>query len=123
MAMTPKQQKLADKYLECGNATEAAKYAGYSPKNIGENAAKTLKNPNVSAYIAERMAEMQKPTIASAEEVLTVITQIMRSENTNDRDRLKAAELMGKRYALYSDKVQVDGAVPVMFAGEDDLHD
>ena len=41
----------------------------------------------------------------------------------DEKERLKAAELLGKRYGLYSDKVNIDGAVPIVFAGEDGLED
>ena len=39
------------------------------------------------------------------------------------RDRIKAAELLGKRYRLWTDKVEVKGMVPVMIIGEDELED
>ena len=80
MALTPKQQAFADYYIECGNATEAAKRAGYSENNVGENAAKTLKNPNVSAYIAERMEEQARKRVADANEVIEFYTAVMRGE-------------------------------------------
>lgn len=105
MALTPKQQAFADYYIECGNATEAAKRAGYSENNVGENAAKTLKNPNVSAYIAERMEEQARKRVADANEVIEFYTAVMRGE-VNDQfgldaslsDRLKAGDSLMKRY-------------------------
>ncbi|WP_232049801.1 terminase small subunit [Leptotrichia wadei] len=36
---------------------------------------------------------------------------------------MKAAELLGKRYRLFTDKVEVDGVVPVMIVGEDELEE
>lgn len=39
------------------------------------------------------------------------------------QDRTKAAELLGKRYRLFTDKVQVEGVVPVMIVGEDEIED
>lgn len=38
-------------------------------------------------------------------------------------DANKAAELLGKRYSLFTDKVDVNGAVPIVITGEDDLED
>ena len=38
-------------------------------------------------------------------------------------DKLKAAELIGKRYALFSDKMDLGGAVPVVIMGDDQLED
>ena len=105
MALTPKQQAFADYYIECGNATEAAKRAGYSENNVGENAAKTLKNPNVSAYIAERMEEQARKRVADANEVIEFYTAVMRGEvkdqfglDASLSDRLKAGDALMKRY-------------------------
>lgn len=105
MALTPKQQAFADYYIECGNATEAAKRAGYSENNVGENAAKTLKNPNVSAYIAERMDEQARKRVADANEVIEFYTAVMRGEvkdqfglDASLSDRLKAGDSLMKRY-------------------------
>jgi phage terminase small subunit len=105
LALTPKQQAFADYYIECGNATEAAKRAGYSENNVGENAAKTLKNPNVSAYIAERMEEQTKKRVADANEVIEFYTAVMRGEvkdqfglDASLSDRLKAGDSLMKRY-------------------------
>ena len=105
MALTPKQQAFADYYIECGNATEAAKRAGYSENNAGENAAKTLKNPNVSAYISERMEEQARKRVADANEVIEFYTAVMRGEvkdqfglDASLSDRLKAGDSLMKRY-------------------------
>jgi phage terminase small subunit len=105
LALTPKQQAFADYYIECGNATEAAKRAGYSENNVGENAAKTLKNPNVSAYIAARMEEQTKKRVADANEVIEFYTAVMRGEvkdqfglDASLSDRLKAGDSLMKRY-------------------------
>ena len=107
MALTPKQRAFADYYIEYGNATEAAKRAGYSENNVGENAAKTLKNPNVSAYIAERMEEQTKKRVADANEVIEFYTAVMRGEvkdqfglDSSLSDRLKAADSLAKRLAV-----------------------
>lgn len=106
MALTPKQQAFADYYIQLGNASEAAKRAGYSEKNAGINAGKTLKKPNVAAYIAERMAEQTKKRVADANEVIEFYTAVMRGEVKDQfgleaslADRLKACDSLMKRYA------------------------
>lgn len=59
--LTPKQKAFADNYIaNGGNATDAARKAGYSEKFTGPNAGKLLKNPKIAAYIAERQAEIDK---------------------------------------------------------------
>ena len=111
MKLTPKQQAFADYYIETGNATEAARRAGYSEKNVGENAAKTLKNPNVSAYISERMEKQDRKRVADANEVIEFYTAVMRGEIKDQfgleaslSDRLKAGDSLMKRYAVGSEK-------------------
>lgn len=111
MKLTPKQQAFADYYIETGNATEAARRAGYSEKNVGENAAKTLRNPNVSAYISERMEKQDRKRVADANEVIEFYTAVMRGEIKDQfgleaslSDRLKAGDSLMKRYAVGSEK-------------------
>ena len=108
MKLTPKQKAFAEYYIECGNATEAARKAGYkSYKSSGIEAAKTLKNPNVSAYIAERLGQQEKKRVADANEVIEFYTAVMRGEvkdqfglDASLSDRLKAGDSLMKRFAV-----------------------
>ena len=130
MKLTPKQKKFAEYYIKCGNATEAAKKAGYSEKSAYAIGQENLKKPVISQYIAKRMEKQDKTLIADADEVLKFFTDTMRG-NIKDHfgldpalsDRIKAAELLGKRYRLFSDKVSVEGPVPVVISGGEDLED
>lgn len=109
--MTEKQRRFADYFIQTGNATEAARKAGYSKKNIGENAAKTLKNPKVSAYIEEQISGLSADRIANAQEVMEVFSSIMRG-NIRDfdgspvsiRDRLEAGKALIRRYERLEDR-------------------
>lgn len=128
MAMTKKQQRFCDEYLISLNATQAAIKAGYSKKNANNIASENLAKPNIKAYIEQRMAEKEKELIADQDEVLKYLTSVIRGqsrssvvvvENIGDfmsearevkkapdeKERLKAAELLGKRYGIYTDKV------------------
>ena len=102
--LTVKQSRFVDYYIETGNATEAARLAGYSAKTAAAIGAENLIKPNVSATIEKRMAERGAKRIASADEVLQKITEIMRDEYAETKDVLKAAELMGKRHQLFTDR-------------------
>ena len=136
--LSEKQQRFADEYLIDLNATRAAIRAGYSEKTAAAQAARLLKNVNISAYIKERMADQKDETIASADEVMRYLTAVIRGQSRShvlarndlgaeyilekppdEKERLKAAELMGKRHQLFTDKVKVDGNMPVMIV--DDL--
>ena len=103
MKLTPKHKAFADYYIECGNATRKA---GYQSKSLGEDAAKTLKSPKVSAYIAERLGAQDKKRVADADEVMEFYTAVMRGEvkdqfglDTALSDRLKAGAELMKRYS------------------------
>jgi len=128
--LTERQKAFCDYYIETLNATEAARRAGYSEKTAKEIGCENLTKPNIQAYIQERMEQMDKKRIASAEEVLEYLTKVMRGEEKEKlleyneegeetivsvppsiRERTKAAELLGKRYALFIEKGQVDVSV------------
>lgn len=140
--MTPKQRKFCDEYLISGNATDAAIKAGYSPKTAKQTGSENLAKPDLRAYIDEQLEKLHSAKIADAEEVMKYLTSVMRGEHTEQvlklvgdgiqtvtdievsaKERLKAAELIGKRYALFSDKMDLGGAVPVVITGDDQLED
>lgn len=109
--LTPMQQAFADYYIECGNASEAARKAGYSPKGINGQAARLLANVSISAYIQERMAQQDAERVASADEVLRFYSAVVRGEvkdafglDPSLSDRLKAADSLMKRYAIGAEK-------------------
>ncbi len=111
--LTPKQRAFADYYIETGNATEAARRAGYKGKNINRIASENLSKLDIKQYIDERLSKIEDARIAKGEEVLQYLTRVMRGEEKDQfgldaslQDRTKAAELLGKRYRLFVDKVE-----------------
>jgi len=129
--LTEKQKRFADYYIETGNATEAAIKAGYSQRTARFIGAENLTKPNIKNYIDNKLKEMEDKRIAKADEVLKHLTAAMRGEIEEEvvvvesigdyesrarvikkqlsaRERIKAAELLGKRYALFTDKLDVD---------------
>ena len=127
--MTAKQQRFCDEYLIDLNATQAAIRAGYSKKTANRIATENLSKPVIKEYIEKRMAEKESELIADQDEVLKYLTAVMRGETQSEivvvegtgdgcsearaiekapdeKERLKAAELLGKRYGLYTEKVE-----------------
>lgn len=127
--LTIKQQKFADIYIETGNATQSYIDAGYkaTTRKVAEsNAKKLLRNYSVSLYVQKKMEQLQKETIASQDEVLEYLTKVMRGEEKDSfgldaslQDRTKCAELLGKRYGTFKEKVDVAGNIPVVI--QDDI--
>lgn len=126
--LTEKQKAFCDYYIQTLNATESAKKAGYSEKTARKIGHENLTKPDIQNYISERLAELESKRVADAKEVLEYLTSVMRGEQAeevvvvenigdfmsearivnkalNARERIKAAELLGKRYALFTDKV------------------
>lgn len=113
--LTPKQALFIDHYIETLNATEAYMQA-FSPKNRDTAqalASRLLSNAIVQAEIEKRMKEIRTPTIASAQEVLTFLTDMMNNKKAKDTDRIRSAELLGKRYALFTERIDLNQSVEV----------
>ena len=105
MKLTPKQKAFADEYLICGNATEAAKKAGYNLKSARQIATENLAKPSISAYIAERQKQIESSRIADVKEVMEFYSAVMRGEvkdqfdmDASLTDRLSAGKELMKRY-------------------------
>ena len=146
MKLTLKQKAFADFYIELANATEAAIKAGYSKKTAREMGCENLTKPHVKAYIDERLAQIDSDRIADAKEVMEYLSKGMRQELEEEvvvvegcgegyseariikkkisiKDANKCAELLGKRYSIFTDKVNVEGSLPIIIYGEDELEE
>ena len=80
MKLTIKQKRFADEYIISGNATDAARIAGYSKKTASVIGAENLIKPNISKYIKERLDELKKARTMSLEEAIERTTSIARRE-------------------------------------------
>ena len=147
--LTEKQKAFCDYYIETLNATESYKraYPNVTKQRTAESAGnRLLSNVEVKNYIDNKLKEMQSNRIAKAEEVLEYLTKVIRNEekeevvvtvNVGDfqtevrkvkkelsaKDKIKAAELLGKRYRLFTEKIEADVNQVVVFTGEDELED
>ena len=125
--MNARQKKFCDEYLIDCNATQAAIRAGYSPKTAKSIGNENLTKPDLKAYIDEQLELLHSKRTADAQEVLEYLTAVMRGQHTEQtlqligdgvqkiadidvsaKERLKAAELIGKRYGMFKDNVGID---------------
>ena len=150
--MNARQKRFCEEYIIDCNATQAASRAGYS-KSTSENASRWLDpestekyNEEITAYIKELLDQLEDEKIAKADEILKYLTSVMRGQSKayevvvegqgdgvskamviakppNERERTKAAELLGKRYSLFTDNVNMDSRVAITIEGEDEIHD
>ncbi|QKS73267.1 terminase small subunit [Paenalkalicoccus suaedae] len=80
MKLREKQKRFAEKYIELGNATQAAIEAGYSKKTAKETGYENLTKPHIKAYIDTRLAELDEKRVMKADEALELLTKIARGE-------------------------------------------
>jgi phage terminase small subunit len=144
--MTEKKKRFCDEYLIDTNATQAAIRAGYSVKTAYSQGQRLLKDAEVQNYIKEKAESIKDENIADATEVMMYLTSVLRSESRSceivvegcgngfsaartvdkppsEKDKLKAAELLGKRYGIWTEKISLDGVIPVVISGEDKLEE
>nr|DAF29474.1 MAG TPA: Terminase small subunit [Caudoviricetes sp.] len=118
--LTPKQKAFADYYIECGNATEAAKRAGYKKKAAYATGSENLRKPQIIEYIEERQKQIEDSRIASAAEVMRYFTSVMRGEVKDQfgldaplAERTKAAVELAKRKVDVAQNTDTGGIVIV----------
>lgn len=80
MDLTPKQKAFADEFLKCGNATEAAKRAGYSEQSARQIGTENLSKPYISSYIQERQKQIDDERIADIAEIQRFYSSVLRGE-------------------------------------------
>lgn len=139
--LNEKQKAFADYYIESLNATESYKKAYECSYNTARtNGARLLTNANIKKYIDDVMSSKDESRIASQDEILQILTDIARGVTEEEvvqfsqlgeelrtnrkptiKDRMKAAELLGKRYRLFVDKAELEITEPITII--DDIGD
>lgn len=131
MKLTERQRRFADNYIHTGNAYRSCIDAGYSEKYAKARSHEMLENVGIKAYIDERLEKIKSEKLATQKEVLEFLTAVMRGEQKDEEFiplskgrngqviekvekkadtnvRVKSAELIGKTYGLWNDKVKTD---------------
>ena len=140
--LNEKQKAFADYYIESLNATESYKraYNVVNQSTAEANGSRLLRNAKVKNYIDEIMSAKDESRIASQDEILQILTDIARGITEEEvvqfsqlgeelrttrkptiKDRMKASELLGKRYRLFVDKAELEITEPVTII--DDIGD
>lgn len=142
MAMTEKQKLFAEEYLKDLNGSRAYKAAYQNVKKDGaarSRASELLKRPEIKAYIDRKLEEIHNENTATAAEIMEYLTSVVRGKSKSsvlalcgegqqrtiikapdEKEKLKAAELIGKRYGMFNDSLNLQTVIPV-FTGEQDL--
>ncbi len=137
MLVKEKQKRFCEEYLVDCNATQAAIRTGYSEKTARAIGQRLLTNVDIKKYIDERLKAIKTEKTADAQEVLEYLTAVMRGEQKEQvpllvgegcqelvqkdisaKDRIKAAELIGKRYGLFTEKLELQGGTTIQIVDD-----
>lgn len=140
--LTERQKLFCQEYLIDMNASKSAERAGYAKSSCRQVACNLLKNKEIKEYLDEKLKEIEDDKIAKAEEVLKYLSSVMRGKekeevlvlvgdgiqrleekNISAKDRIRAGELLGKRYGIFIDKLKVDNPIPVIISDNLDNND
>lgn len=140
--MNPKQKRFCEEYVVDMNAAQAAVRAGYSRRAARNQGNRLLAKAEIREYIDELLEQLRAESISDAREIMEYLTAVMRGEQTSNvlcmvgegkqsviaklpdqRERLRAAELLGRRYGLFTDRFKLDDSVPVVIVGAENLTD
>lgn len=120
MSLNKNQKKFCEYYLALGNINKASEKAGYNKKR----GYALMKLPEVQEYISEKLNEISSDSIANTSEIMKYLTKVMRGEDdekTSIKEKLKAAELLGKAYSIFSTKNEDKKIKGVIISGEDEI--
>ena len=126
--MTKKERIFADEYLIDLNGTRAylVAYPTAKKNSAMARASKLLRKPDIQAYVDEELEKMHNERTANAQEVIEYLSSVMRGTSSSsvlamigdnqeiiekppdEKEKLKAAELLGKRYGIFTEKVEVN---------------
>ena len=131
-----RQKQFVLEYVANGfiNASDAARKAGYSEKNVNNTASNMLSGINKFVHISDVVDKLKKSfderneelKIASGTEILQILTQHARRESiehevtkegdivkipTTVANSIKASELIGKSYGIWTDKTELTGEI------------
>lgn len=118
--LTPRQAAFVREYLVDLNGAQAAIRAGYSPDAAKEQAARLLTNANVAAAVEAGKAARASRVQVTADDVIRILLKEATADDgpTCKTGRVKAAELLGKHLAMFTEasKVEVTGDVTAYLA-------
>ena len=140
--LNDRQQLFVTEYVKDMNATKAAERAGYSKRTAYSQGQRLLKNVEIKKAVDELLLKVRKNNVADAVEIEEYLTAVMRGKMketeminvgnfeqelvevpAKQTTRIKAAELLGKRYAMWTDKQEIDLNQQVVFVDDVPLDD
>lgn len=111
--MNQRQTRFVAEYLVDGNASAAARRAGYSAKTAASQGHDLLKVPEISERIKKAQDKLVAKVGATVEDCFNVLAGEMKAGERSG-DRIKAAEVLLKLQHKVSEKIEHAGSVSIV---------
>lgn len=140
--LSAQQEKFCRAWVTSFNFQESMRVAGYTESYIRATYAENFITPKIQKRIDELLDCEETITIATPQEILMRLTRMMRREETDQvviknedgsqsvvdvkvscKEAIKACELLGKRYQLFTDKIEASMDVSGQVTFVDDMKD
>ena len=105
-ALTERQRKFAEYYVQCGNGADAARKAGYSESYAAHRTDELLRNVEIAAYIKQLSEAAQTARIMTARDRQELLSDIAKDEDNAAADRIRAVDTLNKMTGEYTTKVE-----------------
>jgi len=136
LKLTLLQQKFCQEYLKHFNGTKAYQMAYKAKTNVAAvNASKLLRNTKVQAYLAKKVDKQAEKADITVQEIIQDLKKLkdrcMQEIEVRDKEgnpigeykfdsagANRSLELLGKHLAMFTDKINVDGALKTISSDE-----
>lgn len=100
--LTARRKRFIEEMALCGNASEAARRAGYSAKTAHKKGYKLMQDPEIREGVEKALEAHKKASIADLQEVQEFLTAVLRGKvpGSKTRDRVAAANILQRRYPV-----------------------
>ncbi len=108
LELNVRQKRFVDKYVETGNAAEAARHAGYSEKTARSQGQRLLTHVDIYQYIKKHQQIETNESIISLERCLEKLTEIINDEKSTRKEVMQAMDMRLKTLGAYTSNVNAN---------------
>jgi len=137
--LTLKEAKFTKEYLKTGNATQAAKNAGYSKNCAKEIGYENLTKPHIKAVVqsaAEKLGINPEYVLGNLKEIAEFNKKMicapivsagqtvgMKEEMIDAQAAIKSTELLGKHLSLFTEKMEIKAEIENTSSEDQQIND
>jgi phage terminase small subunit len=109
--LTPKENAFCDGFVLHGNASKAARDAGYTEHRANAVAWVILRRPRVQARISELRAQIAERSRKKVDDVMVDLETARQAalQHGNLPAAIRASELQGKQIGMFKEQVELTG--------------